>query len=559
METNFGEIVKEDLKTSKMKPGSLIKGKIMEIQKNWVVVDTNLKTESVLSRDQFEGNSAEEIHVGDEVELLLEAVENGLGQTQVSYGKAKFWRKWLELEEAAKEDREINGLIRGRVKGGFSVYVGGIKCFLPGSLIDIAEGVNPMSFENTEGKFKIVKISRNRYNIVLSHKSMVENKDSTEKHAFFESLMKAGKVHGKVKKIVDFGAFIDLGKGEGLVYIADIIWKRINHPSEVLSVGEEYDFKVIDYNREKGRLSLSLREMYDNPWDDLEGKIKEGQKISGTVTKIDNYGFFVEVKPGIAGLVHTSEIDWAKRAPQASNYVSVGDKVDVQVLAVDIPARRISLGYKQCFNNPWQEYAENHATGDILELPITRFHKVGLFLKLTDTLEGFVHSNNIDWDLSPEQALKHYKKSDVVKAKIILMDPAKEKVTLSIKHTIPNAFMQFSKKVIPQKTVMDCTIASVNNKGAIVTLEEDGIDGFIPANELTNDKMKDPADIVKVGEKISAMVKSVDKKNKRIVFSYRVVHASEEKEAIEKHREKKGGFISTLGEIFGGSKDEEKK
>lgn len=549
MKANFKEIVQDELNGSNMKPGALIKGKIMDIQKNWVVVDTRLKTESILPLEEFEGNSEDTIRVGDEIELMLESVENGLGRTEVSYGKARFWRKWLELEQANKEDILVGGLIKNRVRGGFSVFVGGIKCFLPGSLIEIGEGVNPAAFENTEGKFKVIKISRSRFNVVLSHKSSGDEKSENEKRDFFESLMKAGVARGKVKKILDFGAFIDLGKGEGLVYIADIMWKRIQHPSDVLKVGEEYEFKVIGYNKEKNRLSLSLREMHDNPWNELAGKITEGQEVSGAVTKIDKYGFFVELSPGIVGLVYLSEIDWLNKSPSPSKYVDVGDKVNVKILTIDISARRISLSYKQCFNNPWHEYAEIHSIGDIVEGPVTGSNKSGIFIGLTGRLDGFIHSSNIDWDLPQDEALKLHRKGDPIKAQITLLDANKEKVALSIKKITPNPFMDFFKRKKVKKSILNCTIKSVANNKVIVTIDEN-LDGVILASELGGDRMKDPADLYQVGEELTVMLWRIDIKKKMIFLSVRAISEKEDKEVLEEQKKKKGGFLSTLGDIL---------
>ncbi len=550
MKIDFATIVEQDLKVSSMKPGALIKGNIIDVQKNWVIVDTHLKTESVLPLEQFndtEGNS--DVHVGDEIELMLESVENGLGRTQVSYGKAKFWRRWTELEASYKKGETVKGLIKNRVRGGFSVFIDGIKGFLPGSLIDIGEGVNPAAWENTETNFKIVKISRSRFNIVLSHKSLSDEKSDSDKQIFFESLMEAGTVRGRVKKIMDFGAFIDLGKGEGLVYIADIMWQRIQHPSEVLKVGEEYEFKVINYNREKNRLSLSLREMQNNPWDELEGKIEEDQEVSGLVTKIDKYGFFVELAPGIVGLVHISEIDWVNKSPRPANYVKVGDTVNIKILSIDIQNRRISLGYKQCFNNPWDEYAQLHSAGDIVESRIKDIKEFGMFVELNEYLDGFIHANNIDWEIPAEEALKLYSKNDMVKAVITVIDVPKEKISLSIKKTKPNNFMDFIKRNPVKKTEVKCTVKSVDGRKVIVKINDD-LDGIINASELGIDKMKEPADLVKVGEELTAMIWRVDTKKRQIFLSLRAVNEQQDQVALDHQQKKKGGFFSTLGDIL---------
>lgn len=550
MRVNFSEIVNEGLKSSSMKPGTLIKGRVLDVQKNWVVVDTHLKTESVLPRDQFEDNTGNSnLNIGDEVELMLESVENGLGRTQVSYGKAKFWRKWLELEEAHKNSLKVKGTIKNRVRGGFSVYIDGIKAFLPGSLIEIGTGINPAALENTETSFKIVKINRSRFNIILSHKSVDNEQEDAAKKEFFESLMKAGTAKGRVKKIMDFGAFIDLGKGEGLVYIADIMWQRIHHPRDVLKVGEEYEFKVINYNREKNRLSLSLREMQDNPWDKLKDQLQEDQEVSGIVSKIDNYGFFVELSPGIVGLVHLSEIDWVNKAPRPGNYVKLGDKVTVKVLSLDIPNRRMSLGYKQCFNNPWEEYANEHSVGEIIEGKVKNIHSFGIFVALTKDLDGFVYSHNIDWDLPPEEAIKLYSKGDTVKAMITTIEVQKKKVGLNIKKTKPNVFMDYIKQYQVKKSEIKGTIKSIESKRIIVQISDE-FEGIITASELGIDRMQEPADLVKVGEEITALLWKIDSKKKQIFLSLKAITQKQKEIVLDQQEKKKGGFFSTLGDIL---------
>lgn len=539
-------IIEENLKTVDMRPGSLIKGTVLDVKKDWIIVDTHLKTESVLPREQFKNA---DIDIGDEVELMLETVENGYGKTQVSYTKARFIRRWSELEKIYSEKQTVRGLIKNKVRGGFSVDLNGVPAFLPGSLVDLGQPMDSSLLENTETDFKIVKIDRERLNMVVSHKAIYEEQSTTEKRAYFESLVEIGTVKGTVKRIMDYGAFIDLGKGEGLLHIGDIAWHRINHPSDVIKTGEQYEFKIINYDAKKNHLSLSLREMTKNPWQDMDERFKPNQILEGTVTSVTDYGLFVEIAPNIEGLIHLSELDWVNKSPRPANYAKIGDKIKVMVLKVEKEKCRLSLGYKQCEGNPWQEYADQHSIGDIIEAKIKEVYDFGIFVELRKNMDGFIHINNIDWEVPGEEAIKEYHKGQTIQAKITYINIAEEKVSLSIKKTKPNHLEDFLKKNKPGKAKVQCTVAKIEKGRVIVDLNEN-LQGIIPRHELTNDRLKEPADLVQIGDELDALVLSCDKARRTITLSSKAIERREEREALKQHEKKKSGFFTTLGDIL---------
>lgn len=539
-------IIEENLRTVDMQPGALIKGTVLDIKKDWITIDTHLKTESVLPREQFKNAN---IDVGDEIELMLETVENGYGRTQVSYAKARFIRRWSELEKIYKEKQTVRGLIKNKVRGGFSVDLDGVPAFLPGSLVDLGQPVDASLLENTETDFKIVKIDRERLNMVVSHKAIYEEQSAAEKRSYFESLLEIGTVKGTVKRIMDYGAFIDLGKGEGLLHIGDIAWHRISHPSDVIRPGEQYEFKIINYDAKKNHLSLSLREMTDNPWQNMDDRFKPNEIYEGVVTSITDYGLFVEIASNIEGLVHLSELDWVNKSPRPANYAKVGDKIKVMVLKIEKEKCRLSLGHKQCETNPWQEYADQHSIGDIIEAKVKEVYDFGIFVEVGENMDGFIHVNNLDWEIPGEEAIKEYRKGQKVQAKITYINVPEEKVSLSIKKTKPNHLEDFMKKNKAGKARVKCTVASIERAKITVDLNEN-LQGTIPRYELTNDRLKEPADLVKIGDELEALVLSYDKTKRTITLSSKAVEKKEEREALKQHEKKKKGFFSTLGDIL---------
>jgi len=539
-------IIEENLRTVDMQPGALIKGTVLDIKKDWITIDTHLKTESVLPREQFKNTN---IDVGDEVELMLETVENGYGRTQVSYEKARFIRRWSELEKIYKEKQTVRGLIKNKVRGGFSVDLDGVPAFLPGSLVDLGQPTDASLLENTETDFKIVKIDRERLNMVVSHKAIYEEQSAAEKRSYFESLLEVGTVKGTVKRIMDYGAFIDLGKGEGLLHIGDIAWQRISHPSDVIKTGEQYEFKIINYDAKKNHLSLSLREMTENPWHNMDDRFKPNEIYEGVVTSVTDYGLFVEISPNIEGLIHLSELDWVNKSPRPANYAKVGDKIKVMVLKIEKEKCRLSLGHKQCESNPWQEYADQHSIGDIVEAQVKEVYDFGIFVKVGKNMDGFIHVNNLDWEIPGEEAIKEYRKGQKIQAKITYINVAEEKVSLSIKKTKPNHLEDFMKKNKAGKAKVKCTVASIERTKVIVNLNAN-LQGIIPRHELTNDRLKEPADLVKVGDELEALVLSYDKAKRTIALSPKAAERKEEREVLKQHEKKKSGFFATLGDIL---------
>ena len=550
MATVFPQIVEQNLKTLDMQPGSLIKGTVLDVKKDWVVIDTHLKTESVLPREEFKNKDGKiEVDVGDEVELMLETVENGYGRTQVSYEKARFIKKWLTLEKIYKEEKTVRGLIKNKVRGGFSVDLDGVSAFLPGSLVDLGQPTDPSLLENTETDFKIVKIDRPRLNMVVSHKAIHEEQTAADKRVYFKHLAEVGTVKGTVKRIMDYGAFIDLGKGEGLLHIGDIAWHRISHPSDVIKTGEQYEFKITNYNSEKNHLSLSLREMQENPWQNMEGRFKLNEILTGTVTSVTDYGLFVEVAPNIEGLVHLSELDWVNKSPRPANYAKVGDGIKVMVLKVEKEKCRLSLGYKQCERNPWQEYADRHAIGDVVDAKVKEIYDFGIFVEIAENMDGFIHINNLDWDTPGEEIIKHYRKGQAVQAKITYINVEEEKVSLSVKKTKPNYIEDFIKRNKPRKAKVKCTVAVIEKKRIIVAID-DNVQATIAANELSSDRLKEPADLVKVGDELEALVLSYDKAKRKITLSSKAIEKKEEREALKQHQKKSSSIFATLGDIL---------
>ena len=549
MRLQVPEIVEEELKSVIMQPGSLIKGTVLDIKKDWIVVDTHLKTESMIPREQFKSKNGEtEVHIGDEIELMLEIVENGFGKTQVSYEKAQFMKKWLSLETAFKEGKIISGLIKNKVRGGFTADLEGIQAFLPSSLVDLGEPMDFSLLENTETTFKIIKIDRPRLNIVVSHKATTEGQTPNQKREYFELLAKKGVVRGTVKRIVDYGAFIDLGKGEGLLYIGDIAWYRIKHPSDILKIGEQYDFKIINYDKEKNHLSLSLREMMENPWQSLEEKFTVNQIIEGTVTSVTDYGLFVEVASKIEGLVHLSELDWINKSPRAANYAKVGDRINVMVLKIDKAKCRLALGYKQCHKNPWQEFADKHAKGDIIDAKIKEIYDYGIFVEVAKNIDGFIHVNNLGWDIPGTELIKQYNKGQVIQAMITFISIEEEKVSLSIKKMQPNYIEDFIKEHPVKKSKVKCIVTAIEKRRVLVDISEN-VQGIIPAWELSGDRLREPADLVKIGEELEALILKFDKAKKIITLSPKAIEKKQETEVLSSHR-KKGGFFATLGDIL---------
>ena len=546
---NFNELVQDDLKALSMRPGSFIKGRIMSIEKNWITVDTRLKTEGRLPSEQFkneEGNL--EVKVGDEIELLLETVENGYGQTQVSYEKAKFIRLWEKYEEMHKTNSTVQGTIRHKVHGGFSVDLAGIRAFLPGSLIDTGNNMDPRILENTDTEFKIIKIDKERYNLVVSHRAIGRERLEDEKRSYFESLLALGKVRGTVKRLFQRGALIGLGKGVGFLRNLDIAWEAVHDPADHIQIGEEHEFKVIRYDEERNCLLLSLREMVDSPWDNLADNYKVGQELESIIRHINDHGLLVEIAPGLIGLVHTSELDWSRTPVNTSDYGKLGDTLPVKILSMEPEKRKLALSYRACLSNPWQEYADEHKIGDTVEGTIKDIYDFGVFVNLAECIDGFVHPRHLDWILAPNDAIKQIRKGQKTKCAIIGMDIDSRRILLSIKKTKPNYYAEYT-AVHPVKALVPGKVKKIGKKNVVIELT-DNVVGNLPIRELSSDKMKAPEDLVKMDQELQLQILHYDPKKRMIVLSLRTVTEGEEKEVLTQHKKKKTSFINRLGDLL---------
>ena len=547
--SSFTELVQDDLKALSMRPGSVIKGRIMSIEKNWITVDTRLKTEGRLPVEQFKNKDGDlEVKIGDEIELLLETVENGYGQTQVSYEKAKYIRLWQQYEEMYKANKTVQGTIRHKVNGGFSVDLAGIRAFLPGSLIDMGNNMDPRVLENTHTEFKIIKVDKERYNLVVSHRAIGRARLEDERRAYHESLMTIGKVRGAVKAIVPRGVLINLGKGIGFLRNLDIAWEPVHDAADHLKVGEEREFKVIGYNAERNCMLLSLREMIDSPWDNLTDNYQVGQELESTIRHINDHGLLVEIAPGLVGLVHTSELNWERTSVNPSDYGKPGDTLQVKILSMEPAKRRLSLSHRFCLANPWQEYADEHQVGDTVEGTIKDMYDCGFFVSLTECIDGYVPPKQLDWNLLPHDAIKQFRKGQKVRCVLLNVDINNRRILLSVKKTKPNYYLEYN-TVHPAKSIVMGKVKKIGKKNIIVELT-DHVSGILPIRELSSDKMKLPEDLVKIDQELQLQVLHYDPKNKGITLSRRAVTEGEEKDALTAHKKKKTGFINRLGDLL---------
>ena len=489
-----------------------------------------------------------EVSVGDEIELLLESVENGFGRTMVSYEKAKFFRSWKELEEKFKSNTTIQGIIRNKIPGGFAVDIEGIKAFLPGSLIEIEHNMDPKMLENIPTDFKIIKIDKERHNLIVSHRAIGRQKFEEERHTYFDSLVRAGQVRGLVKQIVSNGAFISLEKGNAFLRKLDIAWETVEDPHDYIEEGKEYEFKVLTYNPERRSLLLSLREMSDGPWDNITENYEIGQSMEGIIRHVNEHGLLVEIAPGLVGLVHVSELSWEPKPVVAKQYGSPGDTIMVKILGMEPELRKLSLSHRACLENPWKDYAEKHAVGDVVEGTITAIQPFGVFVRLVENVDGFIHPRNLDWDLHPNEALKNYKTGQKIKSIITFIDTDSGKVILNLRRTQPNHFAEYM-AVHPVKSQVTGKVTKIGKKSVVVALTEH-ITGIIPMKELSGNKTDSPDQLISPEQELKLQILYYDPKKKHITLSMRQVTIKEEKEALVAYRQKKGGFMAKLGDLL---------
>ncbi len=554
---SFAQLFEESLKTIETRPGSIVRVVVVSIDKDIVLVDAGLKSESAIPAEQFKNAQGElEIQVGDEVDVALDAVEDGFGETLLSREKAKRHEAWLMLEKAYEEAATVTGVINGKVKGGFTVELNGIRAFLPGSLVDVRPVRDTLHLEGKELEFKVIKLDQKRNNVVVSRRAVIESENSAERDQLLENLQEGMEVKGIVKNLTDYGAFVDLGGVDGLLHITDMAWKRVKHPSEIVNVGDEITVKVLKFDRERTRVSLGLKQLGEDPWVAIAKRYPESTKLTGRVTNLTDYGCFVEIEEGVEGLVHVSEMDWTNKNIHPSKVVNVGDVVEVMVLDIDEERRRISLGLKQCKSNPWQLFAETHNKNDRVEGKIKSITDFGIFIGLDGGIDGLVHLSDISWNVAGEEAVREYKKGDEIAAVVLQVDAERERISLGVKQLAEDPFNNYL-SVNKKGAIVTGKVTAVDAKGATVELAG-GVEGYLRASEATRDRVEDATLVLNVGDEVEAKYTGVDRKNRVISLSVRAKDEADEKDAIATVNTKpeESNFSSAMAEAFKAAKGE---
>ncbi|BET40158.1 30S ribosomal protein S1 [Atlantibacter hermannii] len=557
MTESFAQLFEESLKEIETRPGSIVRGVVVAIDKDVVLVDAGLKSESAIPAEQFKNAQGEiEIQVGDEVDVALDAVEDGFGETLLSREKAKRHEAWLMLEKAYEEAATVTGVINGKVKGGFTVELNGIRAFLPGSLVDVRPVRDTLHLEGKELEFKVIKLDQKRNNVVVSRRAVIESENSAERDQLLENLQEGMEVKGIVKNLTDYGAFVDLGGVDGLLHITDMAWKRVKHPSEIVNVGDEITVKVLKFDRERTRVSLGLKQLGEDPWVAIAKRYPEGTRLTGRVTNLTDYGCFVEIEEGVEGLVHVSEMDWTNKNIHPSKVVNVGDVVEVMVLDIDEERRRISLGLKQCKSNPWQLFAETHNKGDRVEGKIKSITDFGIFIGLDGGIDGLVHLSDISWNVAGEEAVREYKKGDEIAAVVLQVDAERERISLGVKQLAEDPFNNYV-ALNKKGTIVTGKVTAVDAKGATVELA-DGVEGYLRASEASRDRVEDATLVLSVGDDVEAKFTGVDRKNRVVSLSVRAKDEADEKDAIAtvNNKQEDGNFSNAMAEAFKAAKGE---
>jgi small subunit ribosomal protein S1 len=549
-ELSFAELFEQSLQEDKFQTGSLIIGKVVGIDKETVLVDAGMKSESAIPKSQFENANGElEVAVGDDVEVYLETLEDGFGETRLSREKAKRAKTWDRLEAALEDGETVTGMVTGKVKGGLTVDVEGVRGFLPGSLVDVRPIRDFGFLEGKEVELKLVKLDRKRNNVVVSRRAVIEAENSVEREALLANMEEGSVLSGIVKNLTDYGAFIDLGGIDGLLHITDMAWRRVNHPSEVIQVGDEIEVKVLKFDREKNRVSLGMKQLQEDPWTDMVARYPIGSEIMGKVANITDYGAFIEIEDGIEGLVHTSELDWTNRNIHPSKVVHLGQEVKVKILDVDQERRRISLSIKQCTVNPWEAFSATHAKGDKITGSIKSITDFGIFIGLDGNIDGLVHLTDISWSQSGEEAVREFKKGDELETVILSIDPERERISLGLKQLEQDPFGEFVAEN-GKNSIVTGTVKSVDEKGAVVDLAEE-VEGYLRASELEEDT-RDASSVLKVGDSVEAKITNVDRKNRSVSLSVKAKAAQEEANAVKDYSANQPQAQNTLGDLLKG-------
>lgn len=550
MSESFAELFEESLKTVDMEPGSIVTGVVIDIDNEWVTVHAGLKSEGVIPRDQFLNASGEcTLNIGDEVQVALETVEDGFGETKLSREKAKRAEAWNTLEAAHVAQEVVTGVINGKVKGGFTVDVDSIRAFLPGSLIDVRPIRETAHLEGKELEFKVIKLDQKRNNVVVSRRAVMEAANSAERDELLQNLQEGQSVKGVVKNLTDYGAFVDLGGVDGLLHITDMAWKRIKHPSEVVEVGQELDVKVLKFDRERNRVSLGLKQLGEDPWVEITNRYPEGSRVNARITNLTDYGCFAEIEEGVEGLVHVSEMDWTNKNVHPSKIVQLGDEVEVMVLDIDQERRRISLGIKQCQQNPWDAFAGEHATGDKISGSIKSITDFGIFIGLAGNIDGLVHLSDISWNETGEEAVRNYKKGDEIETVILSIDPERERISLGIKQLEEDSFTIYLGES-DKGSIVNGEVTEVDAKGAVVKLNEE-VDGYIKVADLSRERIEDARSVLSVGEKVEAKIIAIDRKTRSIGLSIKAKDMDDEKEAVQSLKQQDNAASpGTIGDLI---------
>ena len=550
MTESFAELFENSDIVSKMRPGTIMNGLVVDVRSDFVVVNAGLKSEGIIPIDQFKDEKGElDVNIGDEVEVALDAVEDGYGETRLSREKAKRAKAWIELEKACETQESVTGIITDKVKGGFTVNVSSVRAFLPGSLVDVRP-VKDMGY--LEGKpidFKVIKVDKKRNNAVVSRRAVVESDNSVERESVLSQMAEGAVMTGLVKNLTDYGAFVDLGGVDGLLHITDMAWKRVKHPSELVSVGDEIKVKVLKFDTETNRVSLGLKQMGEDPWVDVSNRFPEGANLNGKVSNITDYGCFVEIEEGVEGLVHVSEMDWTNKNVHPSKVVHLGDEVDVKVLEIDQERRRISLGMKQCKVNPWEEFSVNHQKNDKASGIIKSITDFGIFVGLEGGIDGLIHLSDLSWDDSGEDAVRNYKKGDPIEAVVLAVDAARERISLGIKQLDQDPFTIYQEDN-NRGSLVSVKVTAVEPKQVCVEVV-DGVEGLIKSSELSNDNVgEDAKNLVKVGDTLEALITGFDKKKRVVMLSVKAKESEEQAAALEEYGSETQLNRATLGDLM---------
>ncbi len=530
---SFAALFEESLTRQELRAGEVITAEVVAIDDNFVTVNAGLKSESLIAAEEFRDDHGElEVAIGDFVSVAIEMLEDGYGSTKLSRDKAKRLAAWISLEKSMEDGEIVTGMVNGKVKGGLTVMVNGIRAFLPGSLVDIRPVKDTAPYENKEMEFKVIKLDRKRNNVVVSRRAVLEQSMGADRQVLMDSLKEGAIVKGVVKNITDYGAFVDLGGIDGLLHITDMAWRRVKHPSEVVQVGDEVEAKILKFDQEKNRVSLGIKQLGDDPWSGLSRRYPTGTRMFGKVANLTDYGAFVEIEPGIEGLVHVSEMDWTNKNVHPSKVVQLGDEVEVMVLEIDEERRRISLGMKQCKSNPWDDFEMNHKKGDKVSGQIKSITDFGVFIGLPGGIDGLVHLSDLSWSQPGEEAVHNFKKGDEVEAMVLAIDVERERISLGVKQMEGDPFNNYV-SAFDKGSMVKGTVKSMDAKGAVIQLADE-VEGYLRASELSRDRVEDIRTHLKDGDEVEAMIINVDRKNRSINLSVKAKDNVEQTEALQK-------------------------